>query len=212
MIASSASRLGVTPALEGIDVTGTLQRLGIEPATLERMLLRFAEGQRPLLDALRAAVVRGDSAEAARHAHAIAGSAGNLGVDGLRAASKALEQAAREGRADLSTLLAVVEDRAATVSRSIEALRPADRRTAEAPDRPFDRTLAGAALERLAVALDGYDLSSASGTLADLDACGLPTSAADEVGRLRRAIDGYEFDQAREIASRLLTRFNGGNV
>ena len=48
------------PGLEGIDVAGTLRRLGIERASLERMLLRFADGQPEILDALRAAVVAGD--------------------------------------------------------------------------------------------------------------------------------------------------------
>ena len=88
--------------LEGIDVTGTIQRLGIDRATLERMLLRFAEGRGPMLDALRTAVAAGDGAAAARHAHAIAGAAGNLGADGLRASAKALELAGREGRTDLA--------------------------------------------------------------------------------------------------------------
>jgi two-component system, sensor histidine kinase and response regulator len=211
-VASPAPLPGVAPALEGIDVTGTLQRLGIEQASLERMLLRFAEGLGPILEALRAAVVAGDSAEAAGHAHAIAGSAGNLGADALRAGSKALEQAAREGRTDLSALLGVVEDRAAVVSRSITALRQADSRVADAPDRPFDRAGAGAALERLAAALDDHDLSSANGALADLGTSGLPTWAADDLGRLRRSVDGYEFDEARGIASRLQTRMNGGNA
>ena len=51
------------PVLEGIDVSGTLQRLGIDRASLERMLLRFADGQGQMLDALRAAVVAGDGAD-----------------------------------------------------------------------------------------------------------------------------------------------------
>ena len=34
------------PALDGIDVSGTLRRLEIDRASLERILLRFAEGQR----------------------------------------------------------------------------------------------------------------------------------------------------------------------
>ena len=73
-------------------------------------------------------------AAAARHAHAIAGAAGNLGADALRGAAKALEQAGRDGRTDLAGLLAAVEDRAAIVSRSIESLRPA-RHTREASGR-----------------------------------------------------------------------------
>src|SRR5262245_8117242 len=67
--------------LDGINVAGALQRLGIEQASLEVMLVRFAPSQRATLEALRAAVGAGDAAAAARHAHAIAGSAGNLGAD-----------------------------------------------------------------------------------------------------------------------------------
>jgi hypothetical protein len=83
---------------------------------------------------------------------------------------------------------------------------------AGASDRPFDRAVAGAALERLAAALVDYDLSSANGALADLGTSGLPTWAADDLGRLRRSVDGYDFDEARGMASRLLTRINGGNA
>ena len=123
--------------LEGVDVSGTLRRLGIDRASLERMLLRFADGQREMLDALRAAVVTGDAAMAARHAHAIAGAAGNLGADGLRAAAKTLEQAGREGRTDLTDLLAVVEERAAVVFAvdrdAAPASEPRDRRPRAVP-------------------------------------------------------------------------------
>jgi hypothetical protein len=46
------------------------------------------------------------------HAHAIAGSSGNLGADDLHAAAKALERAGREGRAgDLASLFADLQTR-----------------------------------------------------------------------------------------------------
>ena len=147
-------------------MTGTLRRLGIDRASLERMLLRFVDGQREMLQALRAAVAAGDAGLAARHAHAIAGAAGNLGAEALRAAAKALEQAGREGRTDLAGLLATVEERAAVVFASIETLRPPANAEPRPPARPFDRAVAGAALDRLTVALDNYDLTSASGALA----------------------------------------------
>ena len=78
--------------------------------------------------------------------------------------------------------------------------------------RPFDRAVAGAALDRLTVALDDYDVSSASGALADLDTSGLPSWAADDLGRLRRCVDGYEYGEARGIAARLLARVHGGET
>jgi two-component system, sensor histidine kinase and response regulator len=191
------------PALEDIDVDGALRRLGVDRPTLERMLLRFADGQGPILEALRAAVAGRDGAAAARHAHAIAGAAGNLGADGLRAAAKALEQAGRDGRADLQALLAEVEARAASAFRSIETLRPAALAASDVSPRSFDRAAAAAILGRLAAALTDRDLSSATAALSDLVTSGVPSWAADDLSRLRRAVDEYEYDEARAIAARL---------
>jgi HPt (histidine-containing phosphotransfer) domain-containing protein len=200
------------PTLAGIDGDGTVRRLGIDRATLERMLLRFATGKQEMLEPLRAAVHAGDAAAAARHAHAIAGAAGNLGADDLRAAAKTLEQAGRDGRTDLAGLLAVLEDKAAVVFKSIESLRAEANAAAVMADRPFDRTVAGAALERLTVALGDGDLSAASGALADLRTSGLPGWAGAEFGRLRHCVDEYEYDEARGIASNLLARVHNGDA
>jgi signal transduction histidine kinase/DNA-binding response OmpR family regulator len=208
-VANTDSRVEAVPVLEGVDVIDTLRRLEIDRATLERMLLRFADGQQETLDALRSAVIAGDGAMAARHAHAIAGAAGNLGADGLRAAAKTLEQAGRAGRSDLADLLAVVEERATVVLRSIETLRPPADREADAALSPFDPAAAGAALDRLTAALDNYDVSGASGALVELGKSSLPPWAADDLRRLRGCVDGYEYDEARGIASRLLTRVHG---
>ena len=209
---ASAATGAATSVLEGVDVSGTLRRLGIERASLERMLLRFADGQKETVDELRAAVATGDSALAARHAHAIAGAAGNLGADPLRAAAKALEQAGRDGRTDLNDLLAVVEERAAVVFASIETLRPSAVGGNASAGRTFDRAVASAALDRLTTALDNYDVTSANGALADLNTSGLSAWADDDFGRLRRCVDGYEYDEARGIASRLLSRVHGGEA
>ena len=199
-------------AIAGIDVEGTLQRLGIERKTLEQMLVRFAPGLGANLDALRGAVAAGDAGRAAKEAHAIAGSAGNLGANALRTAAKALEQAGREGQTDLAGLLIDVEDRAAAVLRSIGALQPAAERRTPPEPRPFNRDSADAALERLTVALDGYDLSSANGALADLGTSGLPAWAADDLTQLRQSVDGYEYEEARGIAARLLARLRAAHV
>ena len=192
--------------LDGIDVNGTLQRLGIERSSLDRMLLRFADGQRATFEALRTAVIAGDHTMAAKHAHAIAGASGNLGVEGLAAAAKRLEHAGRAGQTNLTDLLADVEKHAAAVFKSIESLRPAPGRAVDTAVRPFDRVGASAALERLTAALDDFDLSSASGALADLGTSGLPPWAAEDLDRLQHSVDGYDYAEARGIASRLLAR------
>ncbi len=200
------------PLLEGIDVAGALERLGLEFDSLKRMLVRFRDGQEPTLDALRAAVAAGDAAGAARHAHAIAGAAGNLGADSLRASAKAMEHAGREGRSDLAALLAELEDRAAVVFRSIDTLRGGTATAAAAaePGREFVPTEARAALERLRVAVADFDLSAASSALTDLGSVGMPASAAADLARLRGHVDGYEYEEAGALVNSLLDQIAGG--
>jgi two-component system sensor histidine kinase/response regulator len=195
--------------VEGIDVAGSLRRLGLDYETLKRMLVRFADTQGPTLDALRSAVTAGDAAAAAKHAHAIAGASGNLGADALRVAAKAIERAGHDGGDRLAELLGELESRAAVVFRSIDSLRgvPVPAAAASAP-----LTISGearAVLERLQPALGDFDLTAASSALADLDRVGLPGNAGDLV-RLRNHIEDYEFEEARVLVTRLLEQFGSG--
>ena len=201
-VAAPATSTG-TPILEGINVAGSLARLGLEFETLRRMLVRFADGQQTTFGALRAAVAAADCDAAARHAHAIAGSSGNLGADDLRVAAKALERAGREGRADdLASLFGDLDTRAAMVWRSIDTLRDATSPAAQPQGRPAVPAAARDALQRLHTALGNFDASAAASALADLDRAAMP--AVTELAALRDHIDGYEYDEARVLVSRLL--------
>ena len=191
-----------SPRLEGIDVAGSLARLGLEFETFRRMLVRFASSQGATVEALRAAVTSGDSAAAARHAHAIAGAAGNLGAEGLHAAAKALERAGRADNRDLADLLADLEANAAVVFRSVDTLRvPVAPVVTETGHMPAS---ARAALERLQAALGDFDLSAANHALADLDGLAIEGNAAGHLVRLRNHVDSYEYDEARVLATKLL--------
>jgi len=189
--------------VEGIDVAGSLHRLGLEYETFKRMLVKFADTQGPTLDALRSAVAAGDGAAAARHAHAIAGASGNLGADALRVAAKVLERAGHEGGDRLAPLLAELESRAAIVFRSIDGLRGVPQPAAAGSGPLILSNEARAVLEQLQVALGDFDLTAASSALADLDRVGLPGNVGDLV-RLRTHIDGYEYEEARVLVTRLL--------
>jgi HPt (histidine-containing phosphotransfer) domain-containing protein len=193
------------PRLEGIDVAGSLERLGLEFESFKRMLIRFADGQGATLDALRSAVASSDRTAAAAHAHAIAGSSGNLGADTLRAAAKALERAGREGSQDLTSLLADVEAAAAVVLRSIDTLRGAGEPVGPKRERPSVPAAARSALERLQAALGDFDLSAAGSALTDLENVAMP-GAASELARLRNHVDNYEYDEAGALATRLLAQ------
>jgi HPt (histidine-containing phosphotransfer) domain-containing protein len=148
----------------------------------------------------------GDAVAASRHAHAIAGAAGNLGAGPLREAAKALEAAGRENRTDLSDQLRVVEERAAAAFASIESLRRlAPKTTTPAPPvGPVDPARLRAALERLRSALEDSDPSGSTealGALRELGASGETRNALVRAGELA---ERYEYDTAAGIVAGLL--------
>jgi two-component system sensor histidine kinase/response regulator len=195
------------PSLEGIDVAGSLERLGLDFESFRRMLIRFADTKDATFEALRAAVVAGDSDAAARHAHAIAGASGNLGADALRAAAKALERAGREGEKNLDPPYRELDARAAVVFRSIDTLRGVPTAGSAEPDSLVVPVAARGPLTRLQAALGDFDLSAATGALAELDGVDMPR-AATVLSRLRHHVDGYEYDEARAIAVRMLEQID----
>lgn len=197
------------PELEGVNVTGALARLGLGFDSLKRMLIRFGEGQPKLLEDLRAAVAAVDPAAVARHAHAIAGAAGNLGADTLREAAKILESAGREGRRDLQALLETVEERAAVVLRPTASLRPAYTQEPMPAARPCDPGKLREALERLSASLENLDLSTCETLLTDITALGAPPDMAAEFVRVRELAEGYEYEEAAAVVAGLLERLRG---
>jgi HPt (histidine-containing phosphotransfer) domain-containing protein len=203
---------GSLPQLQGIDIAGTVRRLGLPFEKLRPLVLRFADSQRQTLDDLRAAVKRADANGAGGHAHALAGAAGNLGATQLHEAAKALEAAARTGRTDLADLFNAVEQAATTAFNAIETLRPNVRRVAEAPSpgRPVDADRLRTALEKLRGALIDFDLSGSYAALAELTAPDLPIAIRSVLGDLRRLVEEYEYDEAAAAVTRLLQDFAPG--
>jgi PAS domain S-box-containing protein len=195
------------PQIAGIDVADTVRRLGIPYERLLPMFLRFAEGQRRTLDDLRAAVAAADPNGSRRHAHALAGAAGNLGAARLHEAAKALEAAARDGRTDLADLFTPVDREATTVFDAIEAQRPPPPQTMAVAGTETMVDAAGLrmALEKLRDALGELDLNGSAAALDNLTAMGLPATARSATDRLRQLVDGYEYDEAAAAVARLLT-------
>lgn len=198
------------PPLEGINVDGTLRRLGIGFDTLRTMLLRLADTSGPTLIELREAVRAGDPDAVARHAHALGGATGNLGAEALSSALKTLETAARTRQAGIEGLFAAVEQHAAVVFQSIETLRHF-----RSPTSP-----AGAAGEHsaqdlealvaeLAGAFEAADPAASAAVFERVDRRAAPAEWAEDLARLRRLADGYEYEQALALARQLLDRLRG---
>jgi hypothetical protein len=94
-----------------------------------------------------------------------------------------------------------LQARAAVVWRSIATIR--DPRAPGTPPQgpPAVPVAARDVLQRLHAALGDFDASAASSALAALDRA-MP--AVTELATLRDHIDGYEYDEARALVSRLL--------
>ena len=191
-----------------IDVAGTVRRLGLPFESLRTLLIRFAQGQRKTLEALREAVEAGEPSRAAREAHALAGAAGNLGADQLREASKVMEKAGRDEQTNLLELFSLVEQRAAVVFRSIEALQASSEtlptHAGAVPVLPADPVKLRTSLAKLHHALGELDLSSSAEAIAELQKTSLDRDMGKGLARLRELVENYEYDEAAALTCRLL--------
>ncbi len=89
------------------------------------------------------------------------------------------------------------------VFRSIDSLRVASQPVAGELEHPVVPAAARTALQRLQTALGDFDVSAAASALADLEGIAMPGAVSD-LAQLRNHIDGYEYDEARALATRLL--------
>jgi two-component system sensor histidine kinase/response regulator len=110
------------PALPGVETAQGLARVGGNVKLYRKLLGEFRTRFGEVAAQLRA----GSSEEGAALAHKLAGTAGNLGMAGVAAAARALEQATRAGKVE-NGLLEDVEKSLALVLPALEGL------AAEAP-------------------------------------------------------------------------------
>jgi two-component system sensor histidine kinase/response regulator len=195
------------PTLEGIDVEGAVRRLGLSFERLKPLYLRFARGEPKMLEDLRASVRAGNSGDARRHAHSIAGAAATLGAEGLKQSAKALELAAKQDQPNLDGLLEDVLQHAGIVFRSIETLSEEVQTASpnDPPEAPEDLTKIKVVLSRLLVALADGDPASSNQALKELTRLSLSQSIRQQSSRLESLIDGFDFDEAREVAAQILS-------
>jgi two-component system sensor histidine kinase/response regulator len=190
-----------------IDLAGTARRLGLPPERVASLLRRFASDARAGLETLATSVGTGELPEVRRQAHSLAGAAGSLGVEGLRGAARALEEAARAGRRDLEGLLAEVAREAGASLRTIESLGESPRVGTAAPPSVGWAESPRATLARLREALAAGDLTGAGDALGEIAGSALPPDAREDVGRVRALVDAYDFAGALAVVERLAARF-----
>jgi len=196
--------------LPGFNIEGAIKRLGVSQEAYLRMLGRFASGQQQTIDDLQTALTVGDRETARRHAHSIAGAAGNLGAEALGKRGKALETALKEGVAEVSDLLDAVLAEGKRVSMAVQGLSSETPTSKDSPrgqrkDTSLDASRISTILHTLKENLAAGDLDALSADLSGLDS-GVPTVFQNQVKGLRDHIEGYEFEEATELVENLLNQ------
>ena len=197
--AVSTPATGATGA-SAVDEAGARTRLGLSLAAYERILARFREALPATLAALRDALAQGDREASVRHAHSVAGSAGNVGATALHGAAKGLEGALRDGATEHGSALAAVEREAAAAMGAPAgtpiAVTP-DAAAASGPEAPAAEIRARATALR--EALESGDLDSIENATRALKAMSLPPGGAGAVKSVEAAAANFDFDRAAGV-------------
>jgi two-component system sensor histidine kinase/response regulator len=190
------------PPLPGIDRTAGLATSMGKQDLYHRMLLKFQESQGGFLQEFNDAVAMNDAASAARIAHTLRGTAGNIGAMTLAQSAAELEAACKlqSGFTGLEPLIAAVNQHLIMVLEGIARLKPVSEsssataataaKAVAVSDPRFDQCLDQ--LKRLLADSDAASLD----VLSELQAFVVNRPAAVELDKVAAKIDRFDFDEA----------------
>jgi two-component system sensor histidine kinase/response regulator len=192
--------------LPGIDIRAGLATTMDNPKLYTRLLVKFRDSQGNFAHIFAAARQDADAAAAARAAHTLKGTAGNIGAKGVQTAAEELEHACLVGAAaaDVDALLVKTLAQLEPVIQGLKAVGETPASTSQPaatePTTPgstleVDAMQLQAALERLTALLKDSD-SDASDALEALQELARNTPLAATLKRVGRAIGDFDFDAA----------------
>jgi signal transduction histidine kinase/CheY-like chemotaxis protein len=194
---------------EGIRIRDALDATRLEPGVYRRILAGFLRDNTDTVSAFRKAISDGDLESVAMCAHALKGSAANIGARDLEAAAKNLESSAnaKNSGSELMPLLETLDRALTTVLSSIHRLASEKFRSESVIESAgtAEPEKAIKILEELSSALDRADPREITGIL-DL--------LRDLIGRkffdlLETTIAGYDYEEASQTVSRILEELTG---
>jgi len=195
--AEAAPEEALPSTLAGIDMEAGL-RVSVGNLRLYRqMLIRFRDANGDFGGAFARALGGADATAAARAAHTLKGTAGNIGARALYSAAEELERAC-EVRASPQEMQPLLQRVLATLVIVVEGLRGL---TLAAP-APAAPTLDHTALQALIDKLDAHLADSSVDAVEQMNALAaqpLPAAVSDQLDVMRRLVEGYDFEEARAL-------------
>ncbi len=189
------------PELNGLDVDGTLLRMGGDYSLYHRILIRFHESQGDVITRLRTSLNDSNKEMALYIAHTLKGAAGNVGAVQVRDMAAELEQMMIGGRDIDTAFLNQLEAALAVVLSSLDQCLPCKedmRKQSNISEQPEAEPL----IEKMREMLEDSD-GDAVELMDDLKNALHGSSLSKDVSRLQTILDGYDYEAALEMLKRL---------
>ena len=207
--AAASARAGLPP-LPGVDLKAGMATTMNNEKLYLRMLAKFRDGQGRFAEMFAAAQLDPDPVAAARAAHTLKGTAGNIGARGVQAAAGDLEQACND-KADQKRVAKILEQVLAELAPVIEGLHPiggadpaeAASRDAQPPasEGPADADRLQADILRLKTLLEQSD-SEAGDLVEALADLAKGSELAPVLKKVAAAVAEFDFDAALAILAK----------
>jgi predicted ATPase/signal transduction histidine kinase/DNA-binding response OmpR family regulator/HPt (histidine-containing phosphotransfer) domain-containing protein/predicted Ser/Thr protein kinase len=181
------------PDLPGVDIRVGLQRCGSNPKLYRKLLVDFARDHGNIVERIRDAT---DNKVAEREAHTLKGVAGNLGATRLAALAEPVETCFRTGEGDLESFLLPTEAELEKVLRGLQELSVESHVQVASKAVDIDPEKVRALCQELRGLLEDYD-GVAADVVGHLEEA-LGGRHADQLQRLARAVDDFDFDLGLE--------------
>ncbi len=198
--ASQTATQGLPERLEGIDMDAGLATCMGNRDLYLRLLRKFHSSQSRFAEDFRVARSSDDPTAAARQAHTLRGTAGNVGAKKVAQAAAALEQACLSGEASerVQAALMHVEQNLGPVLEALAGLVPSTVAAEPAPGSLRLHPEFDARLNELKQLLDECDMVAVD-TLKALQAMVPGSREAALLTRVAQQVELFEFDRALEL-------------
>ncbi|MCG6553635.1 MAG: response regulator [Candidatus Magnetominusculus sp. LBB02] len=192
-----------------IDTKAGLRRIGGNAALYVKMLAEFREKYQDFMEIVRKYLSQGGESnfkEIYRMIHTMSGVAGTIGASDLHLASQRLEHALRDGQQDPEPLAEAFQLKLREVLDELKRLADIDNSAVDsgiaAPAALLDKEALAAHIEKLAALLENGDADAAI-ELASLKASLSEHPVNTDLAIIKRQIDDYDYDSARETLQRI---------
>ena len=189
--------------IEGIDTQTGIARMGGNAESYRKLLSKFVDNQADAVGEIRAARQQGDNEGAVRIAHTLKGVGGTIGAGELQRLGSELEQGLKDSpNADFDTLMVTIESELERVISAINGALGAVEVKEDTAQEPLPADYAER-LQALTGQLAEYDAEAGDTLDSLIDKVGDPQVRA-KLEQLKRLVDQYDFDGAREIVDELM--------